>query len=146
MAAAKKNKKNGLIQYFEDSYSEIRKVQWPTKNTAVRLTFLVLGFVFAVAILIGILDFIFGTGYRALLDVAPEQSLPSVQTTDGEVQTVTTPEIDEDGVPIIDVGTLSSDGVATVEVGGEDAPATDSPETTTPEAAGEEPAAEESST
>ena len=146
MAAAKKNKKNGLLQYFEDSYSEIRKVQWPTKNTAVRLTFLVLGFVFAVALIIGILDFVFGAGYRGLLDLAPRQSLPSVQSTaNGGEQTVTT---GGDDVPVIDVGTLSSDdGVATVEIGGEEATpaeeATEIPAET--ESAGEEPAAEESS-
>lgn len=159
MAAKKKNKKkNGLIQYFEDSYSEIRKVQWPTKNTAVRLTFLVLGFVFAVAILIGILDFVFGAGYRALLELAPRQSLPTVQTApvestplNGEAQTV---GVGDGGVPTVDVGTLSpenpnvevgDDGVATVEIGGGEAPAAEGTEATT-DPAGEEPAPEESST
>lgn len=80
MASNKSNKKKAnskLINYFQSSFEEIRKVTWPTKNQAIKMTFLVLGFCLVVAIFLGILDFVFGVGYRSLLDLGPKRSLPS---------------------------------------------------------------------
>lgn len=144
MAAAKEKKKSALISYFEDSYQEIRKVSWPTKNQAVRLTFLVLGFVFVVSVVIGILDFVFGSGYRALLDVAPDQALP--QTTQQAQPVDVTTSGNGDDVPVIDVGELSSGAVTIGD--GEAAPveveATPVEETSGDEISAESPAETES--
>ena len=111
---AVKAKRNPLINYFQASFEELRKVTWPTRNQAIRLTFLVLGFSISIAVLLGILDFVFGTSYRALLDLGPDISLPVLEeapATTGDV-----PTIEVSGVTAeVDGG----DGV-TIDVGGEE--------------------------
>lgn len=64
-------KQNALVNYVQASIEELRKVSWPTKNQAIRLTFLVLGFCVVTAFILGILDYVFNTGHQALLDLAP---------------------------------------------------------------------------
>ncbi len=59
------------MNYVKDSFEELRKVTWPTKQQAIRLTILVLGFCFAAAAIIGLLDFVLNSGYRALVDTVP---------------------------------------------------------------------------
>ncbi len=123
------------MNYFQSSYEELRKVAWPTRNRAMRLTFLVLGFMIAVAFIIGVLDYVFGFGHSAILDLAPERALPaSVQevetrTDDGTPEgttevgdvMVTTSEGDE-----VSVEVLSPEGAAEEAVT-EEAPATEEP-------------------
>lgn len=46
-------------QYIGESRDELRKVQWPARNEAVYLTFIVIGFSIALAIYLGFFDFIF---------------------------------------------------------------------------------------
>lgn len=75
---AKKVNKDNKGNYFQESYQELKKVSWPTQKRAIRLTILVLGFVLVTAIFIGILDYVFGFGYRQLIDLAPDQNLPAV--------------------------------------------------------------------
>lgn len=58
---------NALIRYFKDSLQELHKVSWPTKNQAVRLTLIVIGFSIAVAIFIGVVDYIFTFAYSYLI-------------------------------------------------------------------------------
>ena len=123
MAATKEKKKNALINYFEESYQEIRKVAWPTKNRAIRLTFLVLGFVLVVAIFLGILDNIFGFGHNALLDIAPKKAIPTIEdtavvdtpavTVGDEVVTEITPE---DLEALVEVAPGDSDAAVMEEV------------------------------
>lgn len=84
MSTAEEKKKNPLVSYVESSYQELRKVAWPTRNQAIRLTFLVLGFMAVVAILIGLLDYVFGTGHRALLNLAPQRALPVIENVQPE--------------------------------------------------------------
>jgi preprotein translocase subunit SecE len=67
MTGKDKNLRNNpIISYFEESWQEIRKVSWPTKTQAIRLTFLVLGFCFVTAAIIGAFDFGFSEGYKSL--------------------------------------------------------------------------------
>jgi preprotein translocase SecE subunit len=68
-------KENALINYFKDSFSELNKVTWPTKNQAVRLTFIVLGFIFASALALGFFDFIFNFGYKYLIQLSPAKPI-----------------------------------------------------------------------
>ncbi len=56
-----------VLNYFQESYEELKKVTWPTRNQAMRLTFIVLGFCFSAALLMGVLDFGFNYGYRSLV-------------------------------------------------------------------------------
>lgn len=59
--------KNTVAQYLRESFSELNKVTWPTKNQAVRLTLIVLGFTLVIAIFIGLLDLIFNYGFEESL-------------------------------------------------------------------------------
>ncbi|MFH0712512.1 MAG: preprotein translocase subunit SecE [Candidatus Jorgensenbacteria bacterium] len=45
--------------FFEESRRELKRVNWPTKQETIRYTLFVIGFSIAVAIFLGILDFIF---------------------------------------------------------------------------------------
>ncbi|OIP81210.1 preprotein translocase subunit SecE [Candidatus Peregrinibacteria bacterium CG22_combo_CG10-13_8_21_14_all_44_10] len=61
---------NKLVQYFKDSFSELGKVTWPTKNQAVLLTVVVIIFCAVFAALLGALDLVFGIGLEELLKLA----------------------------------------------------------------------------
>lgn len=77
----KTRKQSRIMNYLDESYQEVRKVSWPTRNQAVRLTFLVLGFCLAAAIFIGAFDFIFFSGYKALTQYA-NTVVPAAATAD----------------------------------------------------------------
>jgi preprotein translocase SecE subunit len=55
---------SGIRQYLIEAWSELKKVAWPTRQTVVNLTLIVLGVSIAVGIYIAILD----TAFHALID------------------------------------------------------------------------------
>ena len=61
------NNKKFFVSYLQESFEELKKVTWPTRNQAVRLTFIVIGFCLVTAFVIGALDFAFNTGYRSFV-------------------------------------------------------------------------------
>ncbi len=60
-AAPRKNPKsqNALVRYFQETGDELRKVSWPTREQAIRLTMVVLGSTVAAAFFFGVLDYFF---------------------------------------------------------------------------------------
>jgi len=62
-------KDNALVKYFRDSFQELQKVTWPTRNQAIKITAIVLGFTLVFAAFLGIVDFLFGTGYKFLINL-----------------------------------------------------------------------------
>lgn len=50
-------KKNFISNYVQESFEELTKVTWPTKNQAVRLTIIVLGFCIAMGVFLGAIDY-----------------------------------------------------------------------------------------
>ena len=70
MSEVKVKKANPIVEYFQESIMEMKKVTWPTKHQAVRLTLLVLGFCVAAAIVIGLVDAVFSFGHQKLIDYA----------------------------------------------------------------------------
>ncbi|MFC1599820.1 preprotein translocase subunit SecE [Patescibacteria group bacterium] len=62
--------KKALFGYFTDSWQELKKVTWPTKNQAIKLTGIVLGFCFVSAVVLGLVDGIFSYVYKLLLTLA----------------------------------------------------------------------------
>jgi preprotein translocase subunit SecE len=50
---------NRLIRYFQDTGDELRKVAWPSREQAIRLTLIVLGTTAVTAIFLGSLDSFF---------------------------------------------------------------------------------------
>ena len=51
----------GIRRYLVESWSELKKVAWPTRETVVRLTLLVIAVSIAIGIYIFVLDSIFNT-------------------------------------------------------------------------------------
>lgn len=48
-----------IKKYFKESYWELKKVNWPTKNETVNLTVVVIVFSLIVAVFLGLLDILF---------------------------------------------------------------------------------------
>ena len=51
----------GIRRYLIESWAELKKVAWPTRETVIRLTVLVVGVSIVVGIYIFVLDSIFNT-------------------------------------------------------------------------------------
>ena len=50
-----------MRRYFGESWAELKKVAWPTRETVIRLTLLVIGVSLAVGVYIFVLDSVFNT-------------------------------------------------------------------------------------
>lgn len=48
-----------LKSYIRESYQELRRFNWPTRQETVRLTLIVIGISLATAVLLGLLDLLF---------------------------------------------------------------------------------------
>ncbi len=48
-----------LINYFRDTRQELRHVNWPSRENAIRFTLLVIGVSAVLAAFLGLLDFLF---------------------------------------------------------------------------------------
>jgi preprotein translocase subunit SecE len=59
--------KNAVISYITNSIEELRKVTWPTRNQAIRLTVIVLGFSLFMAFVVAVIDGLFNAAYKFLL-------------------------------------------------------------------------------
>ncbi|MBU1992255.1 MAG: preprotein translocase subunit SecE [Patescibacteria group bacterium] len=62
-------KESKSIRYLRESWYELSKVTWPTKNQAIKITAIVLGFTLVFAAFLGLVDFLFGTGYQFLINL-----------------------------------------------------------------------------
>lgn len=54
----------GIRTYLTEAWSELKKVAWPTRQTVINLTLIVLAVSIAIGAYIAVLD----TGFRALVD------------------------------------------------------------------------------
>jgi preprotein translocase subunit SecE len=50
----------GVREYFEETVAELRKVHWPTRQEVRNLTTVVITVMLAMALLLGLFDFLFG--------------------------------------------------------------------------------------
>jgi len=48
-----------IVDYYQDTQAELKKVVWPTRREAVRLTLLVVAVTVALAIALGAVDLVF---------------------------------------------------------------------------------------
>jgi preprotein translocase subunit SecE len=60
-----------VTNYFQDTMSELRKVTWPTREDAVRLSGIVLGVTVVSALVLGIYNYLLGIGLDVLLRLVP---------------------------------------------------------------------------
>jgi preprotein translocase subunit SecE len=49
---------NAIIDYLKDSFSELKKVNWPTKKEVVNLVLIILASVIIAGAIIGAIDFL----------------------------------------------------------------------------------------
>jgi preprotein translocase subunit SecE len=66
-AAKNKKKENRIIRYFKQTRAELRKVTWPARDEAIRLTAIVLGVTVAMAAFLGLLDYLFTVGFALFI-------------------------------------------------------------------------------
>ena len=60
---------NAIIQYIHDSLEELRHVRWPTRQQAIRLSAIVIGFTAVCGVFFGVVDFGLGKGLEYLLSL-----------------------------------------------------------------------------
>lgn len=59
---------NSIARYIRETRGELRKVTWPTREEAIRLTAIVLGVTAAFAVFFWVLDVIFASGIETLIE------------------------------------------------------------------------------
>jgi len=60
---------NAIKIYIQESLQELNHVAWPTRKKAVRITTIVLIFMVASAVALGIVDQLLASGYKYLLSI-----------------------------------------------------------------------------
>jgi preprotein translocase subunit SecE len=66
-AGAAKKQENAIIRYLRETYFEMKKVSWPTRREAVNLTIIVVVVTSFLAIVLGLMDWLFASGFGLLL-------------------------------------------------------------------------------
>lgn len=56
-----------IVEYFKDTRGELRKVTWPTREQATKLTLIVLAVTATMALFLGALDYIFAALVRLII-------------------------------------------------------------------------------
>lgn len=59
MAKATAKKENAIVRYLKETRAELKKVTWPTREEALNLTLIVVGFTIFMAAVLGLIDYIF---------------------------------------------------------------------------------------
>jgi len=59
MAEAKRGKGTAIVRYFKETKAELKKVSWPGRKEAMRLTAIVLAITALMAVLLGFIDYLF---------------------------------------------------------------------------------------
>jgi preprotein translocase subunit SecE len=57
--AGSKKRRNFIVRYLKESSTELRKVNWPTRKEATRLTMIVMVVVAVMSSFLAVLDFLF---------------------------------------------------------------------------------------
>lgn len=68
--AKSRQRGNAVVRYFRETSAELSKVNWPTREEALRLTGIVLVVVFAMSALLGVLDFLFSRLFAFIIGLA----------------------------------------------------------------------------
>lgn len=58
---------NFIVRFFNETMGELRKVTWPTRDEALRLTAVVLAVMIVTSIFLGTIDALLTEAFRALL-------------------------------------------------------------------------------
>ncbi len=67
MALVNEKQEGGLQRWLRETRAELRKVTWPTREEALRLTYVVIGLSLAMGAVLGLMDFILNSLYGLLI-------------------------------------------------------------------------------
>jgi preprotein translocase subunit SecE len=62
----KKTGENRLVRYLRETYYELKRVSWPTRSEAVNLTVIVVAVTTFMAVVLGLMDWVFSRGFSLL--------------------------------------------------------------------------------
>ena len=65
--SAKKNRDNAIVQYLRETWFELRKVSWPTRQEALNLTLMVILVTTFLAIVLSVMDWAISEAFRLIL-------------------------------------------------------------------------------
>jgi preprotein translocase subunit SecE len=60
---------NAIVRYYRETVGELKKVVWPTREEALRLTWIVLLVIIVSAAILGSADFLFARLFRFLISI-----------------------------------------------------------------------------
>jgi len=80
------------MKFIKESYRELEKVTWPTKNHAISITILTVVFTLVATLILTVVDGGFKEFYNYLIDISPKSG----------VQTTELPQLDTSGIQITD--------------------------------------------
>jgi preprotein translocase subunit SecE len=66
-ASEKKRGDNAIVSYFRETWYELRRVSWPTRAEAGNLTLIVIAVTTFLAIVLGLMDWIFSAAFGLFL-------------------------------------------------------------------------------
>jgi preprotein translocase subunit SecE len=64
--AASKQQDNAVVRYLRETWFELKKVSWPTRSEAINLTIIVVVVTTFLAIVLGLLDYVYSLGFGLL--------------------------------------------------------------------------------
>jgi preprotein translocase subunit SecE len=67
VAKATAKKENVVIKYLKETRAELKKVNWPSRQEATNLTLIILAVTTFMALLLGLLDYIFTKLFELIL-------------------------------------------------------------------------------
>jgi preprotein translocase subunit SecE len=67
VAKASAKKENVVIRYLKETRAELKKVNWPSRQEATNLTLIVIAVTAFMALLLGLLDYIFAKLFELIL-------------------------------------------------------------------------------
>ena len=67
MALVNEKQEGGLQRWLRETRGELRKVSWPTREEALRLTYVVIGLSIVMGLLLGGVDFVLNWLYTLLI-------------------------------------------------------------------------------
>lgn len=63
----KKKGENAIVGYLRETWFELKKVSWPTRSEAINLTLIVVAVTAFLAIVLGLMDWLFQTAFGLFL-------------------------------------------------------------------------------
>ncbi len=70
MALVNEKQEGGLQRWLRESRAELRKVTWPTREEALRLTYVVMGLSAVMGLILGGVDFILSSLYAFVISLS----------------------------------------------------------------------------